>query len=156
MSGVRARVIAHTEICLDSEVVEFLHLRFVMIRHCLCIRSACEWDGSAAATQTESDSARAELMRESRDSANDCQSRELRSHPTHAGVMTICTVPEMLPETWTRGNDVRQDGFVLLSCHFSQRLSIRTRTPPCPSPSPSSPPCASPPSRSRAATLPPG
>jgi hypothetical protein len=120
-----------------------------MIRHCLCIRSACEWDGSAAATQTESDSARAELMRESRDSANDCQSRELRSHPTHAGVVTICTVPEMLPETWTRGNDVRQDGFVLLSCHFSQRLSIRTRTPPCPSPSPSSPPCASPPSRSR-------
>ena len=103
--GDRARVIAHTEICLDSEVVEFLHLRFVMIRHCLCIRSACEWDGSAAATQTESDSARAELMRESRDSANDCQSRELRSHPTHAGAVTICTVPEMLPETWTRGNE---------------------------------------------------
>ena len=37
---------------------------------------------------------RAEL-RESRDLAHDCQSRELRSHPTHAGVMTICTVPEM-------------------------------------------------------------
>jgi hypothetical protein len=105
-------------------------------------------------TQTESDSARAEL-RESRDSAHDCQSRELRSRTTHAGVITICTVPEMLPETWTRGDDVKRGGSVL-SCHFSQRLSIRTRTPPCPSPSPSSPPCASPPSRSRAATLPPG
>ena len=121
---------------------------------CLCIRSTCEWDGFAAATQTESDSSRAEL-RESRDSAHDCQSRELRSRTTHAGVITICTVPEMLPETWTRGDDVKRGGSVL-RCHFSQRLSIRTRTPPCPSPSPSSPPCASPPSRSRAATLPPG
>ena len=55
-------------------------------------------------TQTESDSARAEL-RESRDLAHDCQSRELRCCITHAGVMTICTVPEMLPETWTRGNE---------------------------------------------------
>jgi hypothetical protein len=55
-------------------------------------------------TQTETDSARAEL-RESRDSAHDCQSRELRCCTTHAGVMTICTVPEMLPETWTRGNE---------------------------------------------------
>ena len=27
------------------------------------------------------------------------------SRTTHAGVITICTVPEMLPETWTRGNE---------------------------------------------------
>ena len=154
--GVRARVIAHTEIYLDSEVVEFLHLRSGTVSSvCAYVLVRAEWDGSAADTDGERFS-ESRVVRESRDSAHDCQSRELRSHPTHAGVVTICTVPEMLPETWTRGDDVRQDGFVLLSCHFSQRLSIRTRTPPCPSPSPSSPPCASPPSRSRAATLPPG
>ena len=77
---------------------------------CLCIRSACDTIRGGGGTdlpqtQAESDSSRAEL-RESRDLAHDCQSRELRSHPTHAGVMTICTVPEMLPET--RGNDVRR------------------------------------------------
>ena len=76
---------------------------------CLCIRAACDTIRGGGGTdlpqtQTESDSARDEL-RESRDSANDCQSRELRSRTTHAGVITICTVPEMLPETWTRGHE---------------------------------------------------
>ena len=66
------------------------------IRNCL---SNCAYVLRASGTdlpqtRTESDSSRAEL-RESRDLAHDCQSRELRSHPTHAGVMTICTVPEM-------------------------------------------------------------
>ena len=66
------------------------------IRNCL---SVCAYVLRASGTdlpqtQTGSDSARAEL-RESRDLAHDCQSRELRSHTTHAGVVTICTVPEM-------------------------------------------------------------
>ena len=87
-----------TEIYLDSEVVEFYISDHPELSVCLCIRSACEWDGFAAATQTESDSARAEL-RESRDLAHDCQSRELRCCTTHAGVVTICTVPEMLPDS---------------------------------------------------------
>ena len=104
--GVRGRVIAHTEIYLDSEVVEFLHLRSGTV--CLSVHTFCvRYQGGGTdlpQTQTESDSARAEL-RESRDSAHDCQSRELRSRTTHAGVITICTVPEMLPETWTRGNE---------------------------------------------------
>ena len=76
---------------------------------CLCIRSACDTIRGGGGTdlpqtQAESDSSRAEL-RESRDLAHDCQSRELRSHTTHAGVRTICTMPEMLPETWTRGDE---------------------------------------------------
>ena len=76
---------------------------------CLCIRSACDTIRGGGGTdlpqtQAESVSSRAEL-RESRDLAHDCQSRELRSHTTHAGVSTICTMPEMLPETWTRGNE---------------------------------------------------
>ena len=66
------------------------------IRNCL---SVCAYVLRASGTdlpqtQTESDSARAEL-RESRDLAHDCQSRELRSCTTHAGIVTICTVPEM-------------------------------------------------------------
>ena len=56
--GVRARVIAHTEICLDSEVVEFLHLRSVPV--CLFVHTfrvryhkRWRWDGSAADTDGE-------------------------------------------------------------------------------------------------------
>ena len=154
--GVRARVIAHTEIYI---LIGGSGIFTSPIRDdpSLSVHTFCVRVGRICRSDTDR-----ERFSESRvETVAGLGTRlpvpqVIRSCITHAGVVTICTVPEMLPETWTRGNDVRQDGFVLLSCHFSQRLSIRTRTPPCPSPSPSSPPCASPPSRSRAATLPPG
>ena len=69
--GVRGRVIAHTEIYILIGGWNF-YISDPELSVCLCIRSACDTiRGGGRAdlpqTQTESDSARAELMRESRD-----------------------------------------------------------------------------------------
>ena len=120
---------------IDSEVVEFLHLRS-SVPVCLSVHTFRDrW--RICRRHTGSDSARDEL-RESRDSAHDCQSRELRCCTTHAGVVTICTVPEFdagclghsqytLSRTLSRDETSLQpaqpvcsadDGCLVVSCHF--------------------------------------
>ena len=78
--GVRGRIIAHAEIYI---LIGGSGIFTSPIRNCLsvclCIRSTCDTMRGGGGTdlpqtQTESDSARDEL-RESRDSAHDCQSR---------------------------------------------------------------------------------
>ena len=71
--------------------------------HTFYVRYQGRWHGSAA--DTDGDRFSESRVERVAGLAHDCQSRELRSHTTHAGVVTICTVPEMLPETWTRGNE---------------------------------------------------
>jgi len=97
---IGGRVIAHTEIQLIGGGGIFTS----PIRNCL---SVCAYVRVGRICRSDTDRERFSESRVERVAglAHDCQSRELRSHTTHAGVMTICTVPEMLPETWTRGNE---------------------------------------------------
>ena len=104
--GVRARVIAHTEIYLPIRRWWNFYISDPELSVCLSVHTFYLRVGRIC--RSDIDGERFSESRVERVAGLGTRlpvPQVIRSCITHAGVVTICTVPEMLPETWTRGNE---------------------------------------------------